>query len=45
MLYYKCNGEILGDYSETSIVDTVITIDGENDIPAFKNLVKKMNVE
>lgn len=45
VLYYKCNGQIIGDYSETSIVDTIITIDGENDIPSFRNLVKKMNVE
>lgn len=45
VLYYRCNGEIIGDYSETSIVDTVITINGENDIPSFKNLVKKMNIE
>ncbi len=45
VLYYKCNGEIIGDYSETSIVDTVLTIDGKNDIPSFRNLVKKINVE
>lgn len=45
VLYYKCNGEIIGDYSETSIVDTIITIDGKNDIPSFMNLVKKFNVE
>jgi len=45
VLYYKCNGEIIGDYSETSFVDTVIAITGEQDIPSFKNLVKKLNVE
>ena len=45
VLYYRCNGEIIGDYSETSIVDTVITIDGENDILSFRNLVKKLNAE
>ena len=45
VLYYKCNGEIIGDYSETSFVDTVITITGKEDIPAFKNLVKKMGFE
>ena len=45
VLYYKCNGQIIGDYSETAFVDTVITIDGENDILSFRNLVKKMNVE
>lgn len=45
VLYYKCNGQIIGDYSETAFVDTVITIDGKSDIPSFRNLVKKLNVE
>lgn len=40
VLYYKCNGEIIGDYSETSFVDTVITINGETDISSFKYLTK-----
>jgi len=40
VLYYKCNGQIIGDYSETSFVDTVITITGETDIPSFKNLTE-----